>query len=123
MSIDSQSISYYENGHRLPLIATLNNLAEYFGYDLSESLNYKLYHGEISRAWMHAQLVRYGFTYVELAELTGYSQRSVRDCFKLHQRATLQCFHAVLEVLERERQSYNFTSALIRKGVKFKHED
>ena len=123
IGIARTNLTNYENGERLPSLKVLIKLAEFFRYDLSESLNYKLHNGEISPAWLCSQLKRYGFNYAELSRMTGYSLYSVRNCFVFSKRVTPQCLDAVLKVLERERQAYNFTVALIRKGVKFKHED
>ena len=123
IGIARTNFTNYENGKRTPSLEVLIKMADFFGYDLSESLNYKLYHGEISPALMRYQLKRYGFNYSELSRMTGYSLYSVRNCFVFSRRVTPQCLHAVLQVLEQERQAYNFTVALIRKGVKFRYED
>lgn len=123
LNISPANITDYESGNRTPSVEMLIRLAEFFSYDISKSLNYQLYHGQVNLGRLREQLKRYGFSYMELARLTGYSQKSVRNCFHFTRQVTVQCFHAVLEVLERERQSYNFTVALIRKGVKYRSED
>ena len=123
IGIARTNLTNYESGERLPSLEVLIKLAEFFGYDLSKSLNYKLHNGEISPAWLRSQLKRYGFNYAELSRITGYSLYSVRNCFVFSRRVTPQCLYAVIEVLERERQAYNFSVALMRKGMKYKCED
>ena len=123
IGIARTNLTNYENGKRLPSLEVLIKLAEFFRYNLSESLNYKLYNGEISPAWLCCQLKRYGFNYAELSRMTGYSLYSVRNCFVFSRRITPQCLYAVLEVLEQERQAYNFSVTLLRRGMKYKHED
>lgn len=123
LNISPANITDYESGKRTPSVEMLIRLTELFGYDLSESLNYQLYHGQVNLVRLRRQLKRYGFSYMELARLTGYSHKSVRNCFHFTSQVTPQCLHAVLEVLEHERQSYNFSVALIRKGMKYGSED
>lgn len=116
VGITRGNITGYENTSKLPLVATLIKLAEVFEYDLSESVNYKLYKGEISPTWMRYQLKRYGFNYAELSRLTGYSFYSVRNCFVFSKRITPQCLHAVLKVLEQEGEAAKMRQALLQKG-------
>ena len=123
IGITSSCITTYENGEHTPLLEILIKLAEFFSYDLSESMNYKLYYGEISPVQMRYQLKRYGLSYSELSRMVGYSPYSVRNCFIFSKRVTPQCLHAVLKVLEEEQQAYNLRLSLMRKGIKLKHED
>ena len=37
----------YENGRKIPYLERLLMLADFYCYDISDSINYKFYHGEI----------------------------------------------------------------------------
>ena len=123
LNISPANITDYEKGCRTPSVGMLIRLAEFFSYDISESLNYQLYCGRVDLGRMREQFKRYGFSYMELARLTGYSQKSVRSCFHFTEQVTPQCFYAVLKVLEEEQRAYNLRLSLMRKGIKLKHED
>ena len=103
LNIAEATLSDYERGKRIPTVRLLIRLAELLGFDLSESINYKLYHNLINPKSLRRIFVKYGFNYTELAELTGYCQRSIRDCFHFSDRATTQCFAVIISILESER--------------------
>ena len=107
LNIAEATLSDYENGKKIPNVHKLIRLAELLDYDLSSSINYKLYHEQITPNSMRKMFVRYGFNYTELAQLTGYCQRSIRDCFYFRDRATTQCFAAIISVLESEKRYEN----------------
>ncbi len=117
VGIARSNIVGYETTRKLPSVATLIKLAEVLEYDLSQSVNYKLYHGEIKPVWLRYQLKLYGFNYAELSRMTGYSLYSVRNCFIFSRRITPQCLHAVLRVLEREIEAAKVRQKLLRKGM------
>ena len=103
LDIAEATLSDYERGKRIPLVHKLMRLAELLDYDLSSSINYKLYHEQINPKSLRRMFVRYGFDYTELAQLTGYCQRSIRDCLYFRDRATIHCFAAIISILEREK--------------------
>lgn len=51
-----------------------------------------------------------GFSYTEIAKLTGYCQRTVRDCLKFNFSATVQGIAALIDVLENESRASKFRS-------------
>ena len=120
LNISSANIANYETGLHLPSIKTLVKLAEYFSYDLSTSINYKLFHGELNISRLRELFCKFGFTFSEMSTLTGYSSRSVQDCLALSYKATPQCIAAVVNVLEHESRAYEFRVNTLKKGRKLK---
>ena len=88
----------YETGKRYPTLQTLMKLADYFGYDLSESVNYKFYRGEIRPSETKERIQRQRLTYLQLALATGYSQKSVGQSVRQAPNGSLLCLNAVLGV-------------------------
>ena len=54
------NIQTYESGRNLPALTMLMRLADFFGYDLSESINYKYFHGYLAPSKIKAELTRWG---------------------------------------------------------------
>ena len=89
----------YETGKRYPSLRNLMKLADYFGYDLSDSVNYKFYRGEIRPSETKERIQRQRLTYFQLALATGYSQKSVGQSVRQAPNGSLLCLNAVLECL------------------------
>ena len=98
------TVKMYELGLNLPSLGVLMRLAEFFGYDLSESVNYKVYHGQISPSSLKRSLRRYALSYGELSRLTGYAKTNIYASVNQKTYGSLACLFAVLEVLRQERE-------------------
>ena len=116
LNIADTNIAHYENGVRLPSVKTLVKLAEIFAFDLSDSINYQLYYERIRPERIREMFIRFGFSFTEMARLTGYSPKSIKDCYDFNYHATTQCMAAVLGVLEQEQASSEFRRTLMKKG-------
>ena len=104
LATDQTAIYAYEHGLRRPTLGMLMRMAEYFGYDLSDSLNYKIYRGELSSSALKRSLRKYSLTYPELSSLTGYSEVRIRNTVNMYGTGNAECLSAVLEVLRHERE-------------------
>ena len=115
-------ISTYEVGYRLPTVGYFVKLAEFFGYDLSSSVNYKYWHGQIEWWKLREQLRYYGFTCGELSDYIGYCKRVV--CAALHNESdfSLDCLNAILEIFEDERRLLKFRNELLCRNPQARRE-
>ena len=104
LCISHRSIQSYEQGKYPPILLTLINMGEFFGYDLSDSLNYKFFHGLIRSDEIKERMKYLGLTYVELARLTGYSRSVIYETINLRSGTSLFSLNAVLKVLNIERK-------------------
>lgn len=98
------TVKMYEQGLNLPSLGILMRLAEYFGYDLSDSVNYKVYHEEVKPPSIKRVIRRYGLSYGELSELTGYATANIYASVNQKSYGSIACLFAVLKVLRRERE-------------------
>ena len=97
-------------------LGILMRLAEIFGYDLSDSVNYKVYHGELKPQNIKRLLCRYGLSYGELSELTGYAAANIYASVNQKSYGSIACLSAVLEVLRRERELERFRTKRVLSG-------
>ena len=103
LCISISSIGYYERGIYPPSLLNLMNLAEFFAFDLSKSLNYKFFHGLIRSDEIQKRIKRSGLTMYELAHMTGYSRTNISEAVKLTSNASIFCVNAVLNALNNVR--------------------
>lgn len=80
-------------------------LAELFGYDLSDSVNYKYFYRTIQPLSIKSSLRKYGLTYGEVSRLTGYDKGHIYESVNLFPETTLACLSAVLEVIRQEQEA------------------
>ena len=104
LNISRGTFHMYELGLNLPSLGILMRLAEVFGYDLSASVNYKVYHGEMKPQGIKRVIRRYGLSYGELSELTGYATANIYASVNQKSYGSIACLFAVLKVLRRERE-------------------
>ncbi len=109
-------IKHYEHGRYAPSIEILLKLADFLGYDLTASINYKFFHRSISPYALKAKIKRYGLNYSELAELTGYGKQIIFETVNYRRNASLGCMAAILDILEQEKNAYAFRNNLLKKG-------
>ncbi|MBQ3395185.1 MAG: helix-turn-helix domain-containing protein [Synergistaceae bacterium] len=105
----------YEIGRACPSLEVLMKLSELYGYDLSESFNYKYYHRRIAPSEIYRLRKRYGLSYEELSRLTGYGCSTVHRASTTVYGVSLECVYAVLCILEREKESERIRRKVCRK--------
>ena len=92
-----------EQGFCNPKLALLVKLAKILKIDISESINYKFFYKKIKPEKIKKALRSYGLSFVELSQITGYERKHISLSVRLAPRASLQCLHAVLQVIHREQ--------------------
>ena len=115
LGVTASAISSYESGKALPTLPVLMKLAVIFGADISSSVNWKYYHGEVSRNDLTRGMKRYGLTYSELGDILECDEGVVRKAVKFGHGSSLECLSKVLKILERENESEKFLRSLLRK--------
>ena len=103
----------YENGRKIPYLERLLMLADFYCYDISDSINYKFYHGEIQLCNIKAQLKIYGLESGELSEYTSYSRGRICQVIRDKKLSSVLCLASILEVINHERDSWNFRKKLL----------
>lgn len=104
-----------ERGKMYPSLESLMRLSELYEYDLSESVNYKYYHGKIRYSEARREMKRYKLTYDELSDLTRFSRLSVYRALNADRGVSVECLRRVLEVLEHEKECERIRLKLCRK--------
>lgn len=107
LGVHVQTVSCYERGKHLPKLHTLMKLAEIFGYDLSSSINYKYYHGQIDSETIKRRLRFYGLSNEGIGNLIGYTHDSIYKALNFADDISLDCLNAILEVIDEERERLN----------------
>ena len=102
LCINHWSVQCYEQRKSPPCLLNLMNISEFFRYDLSESLNYKFFHGLIQADKIKARMKTLGLTCAELARQTGYCRGAVYETINLRSGTSLFSLNAVLNVLGKE---------------------
>lgn len=104
LKLDETTYQKHELGLSYPSLENLMRLAEYFGQDLSASVNYKVYYRTLRPRDIKRQLRRYDLSYRELSEQTGYTLDLICRSVCMTNRGSLACLSAVLEVLRHEQE-------------------
>lgn len=115
LQLDESTYQKHELGLSYPSLENLMKLAEYFGYDLSESVNHIVYYRTLSPEDIKRELRRYGLSYCELSEQTGYTIDLISSSICMTARGSLACLSAVLSVLRAEQASESFRRELFSK--------
>ncbi len=107
--------SMYEEERNYPSLENLMRLAEYFSYDLSESVNHKVYYGTLKPCDIKRELRHYDLSYRELSEQTGYTLDRICSSVCMTAKGSLACLSAVLSVLRSEQESESIRRELCSK--------
>lgn len=110
MNIPTKTFQMYELGLCYPSLGNLMRLAEILRYDLSDSVNYKFFHGKLNPYEIKQKLKRYDLSYREISEATGYTRDRISCSILMRPKGSLHCLHAVLEVIRREQELEKFRS-------------
>ena len=122
LGVNRVVISHYESGRSLPSLCHLIKLSEIFGYDLSTSVNYKYWHGQIDWWKLRKQLTYHGFTCTELSGYIGYGISTVCLVFQGDPKCSLGCLNAILETFENERNMLKFRKELLSRKTPARRE-
>lgn len=107
-NIPTKTFQMYELGLCCPSLGNLMRLAEILSYDLSDSVNYKFFHGKLNPHEIKRKLKRYDLSYREISEQTGYSRDRISSSIRIRPQGSLNCLYAVLEVIRREQEAERF---------------
>lgn len=103
LGIDYTALIHYEKGNNLPSIKILMGLSEIYNADLSGSINYKYWHGEINFSVLRREINKYGLTHGMLSRLICCSEHTVNDSVQDSSNGSLKCLSAVIEILTRAK--------------------
>ena len=112
LQLDESTYQKHELGLSYPSLENLMRLAEYFSYDLSESVNHIVYYRTLQPEDIKRELRHYGLSYRELSEQTGYTIDRISSSICMTVKGSLACLSAVLSVLRAERESEIFRREL-----------
>ncbi len=90
------TIKRYESNKTRPVLVKLLKLAEVLACDLSRSLNYKYYHGQINFRHLRQRVRKKKLTQRELVQLTGYSSNVVSATLRNTGKISLQCLELII---------------------------
>ena len=107
LNITDGSIAAYEKRKVAPKLGVLIRLADFFSYDLSESVNYKYYYRMIDPPALKDRIKRLRLDYYDIAELTGYSKRMILCSVNLN-GASLPCLYAIFRALEQAEREADY---------------
>lgn len=109
------SLINYEKGKQSPDLLKLIKLAELLNYDISESINYKFFHGKIRADHMHRKMKYFGLSIAEISRITGYCIRRVSESVNVKPEASISCIYTVLQVFKHEKKLLALREAIIKK--------
>ena len=112
LNLDESTYQKYELGLSYPSLENLMRLVEYFGYDLSASVNHKVYYKTLKPEAIKRELRHYDLSYRELSEQTGYTMDRICNSVCMTAKGSLACLWAVLEVLRAEQDLENIRREL-----------
>ena len=99
------SIWKYEKNLQFPNLRNLIKLAEFFKADISESINWKCWHGEIDLDCIRKDLVKYGVSYREADNIDDICN-NVTLYYVVHgkPKGSVRGLAGVIEFIEKEKQ-------------------
>lgn len=115
LKLDESTYQKHELGLSYPSLENLMRLAEYFSYDLSESVNHKVYYGTLKPCAIKRELRHYDLSYRELSEQTGYTLDRICYSVCMTAKGSLACLSAVLSVIRSEQESESIRQELCSK--------
>ena len=100
--MSSGNWSNIENLKRNPSLTTLIKIADVLNYDLSESLNYKIYKDKITLRKIREGMKKYGITINELAKLLNFTRRGLS--FHLYHNTSVPFLCSAWQVIKQEEK-------------------
>ena len=102
-----------ELGHAYPCLELLLRLADFFHFDISQSINYKFFHRKIDTARIKKSIRLYGLSFKEISHITGYCPEFISSSVRMKPDASAICLQAILNVLRKERIAFLVREHLI----------
>lgn len=87
--INYKAISDYETGRYAPYLSRYLRLAEFFGWDIRDSPNYKFAMMTANQG-LKKRKRSYGLSTVEISRLTNFSEDSIENALYNHNRSTIR---------------------------------
>ena len=117
LNISSSLMYQYISFKKIPSIRRLMFLVNYFDYDLSESINYKLYHKKIVLWDLKARMRNIGMTFREASQILNCKYRSLNRIFWPRDKDLFSvCILAdFISMLEREEAAYKATRKVMNR--------
>lgn len=105
IGINPSTMGKYERYVKFPCLDSLIKLAEFFNVDISESINWKCYHGEIRLDEIRRDLLRYGISYNEAENSDDICGRATLY-YTVHGKArgTLISLGRIIELINQEKR-------------------
>lgn len=95
------AIADYETGRYAPHLSRYLKLAEFFGWDIRDSPNYK-FAKTTAKYGLKKRKRYYGLNAEEISRLTNFSEGSIENALYVQSRSTINSFAAVMKVLDDE---------------------
>ena len=115
LGVHTNTLYDYEKCKTVPSVARLIQLAEFYGVDISDSINYKTANYQKFLCEIKEKLKKYAISYRELAKLISYSEVSVYQIFNGVYRGSTEFFDCVQSVLKSERESEKIRSSILKR--------
>ena len=115
LGVKYSAVADYELGRNAPHLEKYLLLAEIFGWDIKDSVNYKFAH-TTARYDLKKRARTYGLSTEELSLLTNLSQDTIENALYMPKLGTLNGFAAILEVIQEEERRSKLTQELTRKS-------
>ena len=112
--ITNSCLLYYERGKRYPCLKNLIKLAEFYGADISESINWKVYHGKIKLCELLQQKIKYALSYDEISSECEISKISLFRALNGKPKGSIRGLGQLIDVLEREKEREKFRNELLQ---------
>ena len=114
----SSTYRNYEALIKFPCVKNLIKLADFYGADISKSLNWRFVNDSENCLRYTKDLIRrYGFSNTELAEESDSCRESIRQILGGGSDGSLLLLGNILKVLEHEKQSEKFRNELLKKSI------
>lgn len=120
--MQKQILSCYEIGKCCPSIERLFKLADFYGYDLSESFNYAFGKDFLNqKRKLLREIEKYNIDFFDLADLTGYCVEYIRIALRANGEKVrcLICLGAIYKAVEDEKERLKNYNAHIQGNDKF----
>lgn len=114
IGITSSCLFYYEQGRIYPCLKNLIKLADFYSADISESINWKVYHGKIKLYDILKQKIKYALSYGEIASECEISKHTLLRALNGKTDGSIRGLGQLIEVLEREKEREKFRNELLQ---------
>lgn len=114
LGIVISNLNYYERGLSYPCLKNLIKLAEFYGADISGSINWKIYHGKINLKNLRQQKERYDFSFSDISEECELSKNTLFRALSGKPEGSIRGLGLLIDVIEREKERERFRNELLQ---------